>query len=91
MANSNLTVKPDRTAAERASYRARKRALVTVTQRDAAPVTEADRGPRNGLPPRLHVPWSAVLLVCIALAIAALALESTGRRGGGSVRRPWQP
>ena len=73
MANPIGTIKTDSTAAERARrYRARKRALVTVTQRDAGLVTEAIEARVTFLPPRRHVPPSAVLLVSIALAIAAL-------------------
>ena len=84
-ANPITTTKRDATAAARAKrYRDRKRALVTVTQRDAAPVT-AHEAPIHArvtvMPPRRHVSWSAVLLVFIALAIAALALVINGQTG----------
>jgi hypothetical protein len=84
-ANVDSIIKRDPTAAERARrYRARKRALVTVTQRDAAPVTAYEAATQarvTVMPPRRRVSWSAVLLVIIALAIAALALVINGQTG----------
>ena len=81
-ANTDTITKRDPTAAERARrYRARKRALVTVTQRDVTPSTEAIEARVTVRPPRRRVSWSAMLLVIIALAIAALALVINGQTG----------
>ena len=87
MANPVPAVKRDPTAAARAQrYRARKRlrALAIVTKRDAAPVT-AHEAPIDArvtvMPPRRRVSWSAMVLVIIAFAIAALALVINGQTG----------
>ena len=82
LVDPNLT-KPDRTAAERQRrYRARKRALTTVT---ASRVT-AHEAPIEArvtvMPPRRHdVSWSAMALVVIAAGIAALALVINAQAG----------
>ena len=81
-ANPITTTKRDPTSAERARrYRARKRALVTVTHRDVTPSTEAIEARVTVMPPRRQVSWSAALLVFIALATAALALVINGQSG----------
>jgi hypothetical protein len=90
MADMTLTTKRDPTVAERARrYRARKRQALAPAwrdglpaKRDAAPVTaQPIQAHVTVLAPRRPTPWTAAVLVIIALAIAALALVINGQTG----------